>query len=45
MTNADLTGHWKITKMEVWDAAYIDLAVPGMALDAIPGPRPSKCVD
>lgn len=29
MTNAALIGYWKITKMEVWDAAYIDLVVPG----------------
>lgn len=29
MTNAALIGYWKITKMEVWDASYIDLVVPG----------------
>lgn len=29
MTNADLIGYWKITKMDVWDAAYVDLVVPG----------------
>lgn len=29
MTNAALIGYWKITKMEVWDALYVDLVVPG----------------
>ena len=27
--DADLVGYWKITKMEVWDQAYVDLVVPG----------------
>jgi len=29
ITDADLVGYWKITKMELWDQAYIDLVVPG----------------
>lgn len=29
MTNAALIGYWKITKMDVWNAAYVDLVVPG----------------
>jgi hypothetical protein len=28
-TNDDLIGYWKITKMEVWGQAYVDLVVPG----------------
>ena len=27
--DADLVGYWKITKMEIWDQAYIELVVPG----------------
>ena len=27
--NDDLIGYWKITKMEVWGQAYVDLVVPG----------------
>jgi hypothetical protein len=27
-TNDDLIGYWKITKMEVWGQAYVDLVVP-----------------
>ena len=27
--DADLVGYWKITKMEIWDQAYVDLVVPG----------------
>src|SRR6266481_2353229 len=29
MTHDDLLGFWKITKMDVWDQAYVDLVVPG----------------
>ena len=29
MKNDDLIGYWKITKMEVWGQAYVDLVVPG----------------
>jgi len=29
MTNDDLIGYWKITKMDVWGQAYVDLVVPG----------------
>jgi hypothetical protein len=29
MTNAALIGYWRIRKMDVWDAAYVDLVVPG----------------
>lgn len=36
MTNAALIGYWKITKMEVWDAAYVDLVVPGFILLKLP---------
>ena len=28
-TSDDLIGYWKITKMEVWGQAYVDLVVPG----------------
>jgi len=30
MTSVDLVGRWKITKMDVWDQAYVDLVVPGI---------------
>ena len=29
MKNDDLTGYWKITEMNVWGQAYMDLVVPG----------------
>jgi len=29
MKNDDLIGYWKITKMDVWSQAYVDLVVPG----------------
>jgi hypothetical protein len=29
MKHDDLLGYWKITKMDVWDQAYVDLVVPG----------------
>lgn len=29
ITEADLVGYWKITKMETWGQAYVDLVVPG----------------
>ncbi len=29
MKNDDLVGYWKITKMDVWSQAYVDLVVPG----------------
>ena len=29
MKNDDLIGYWKITEMEVWGQAYVDLVVPG----------------
>ncbi len=29
MTNAAFIGYWRITKMDVWDTAYVDLIVPG----------------
>lgn len=28
MTNVALIGYWRITKMDVWDAAYVDLVAP-----------------
>ena len=29
MKHDDLIGYWKITKMDVWGQAYVDLVVPG----------------
>jgi hypothetical protein len=29
MKSEDLIGYWKITKMEVWGQAYVDLVLPG----------------
>jgi hypothetical protein len=39
MKNDDILGYWKITKMEVWGQAYVDLVVPGFIEFEMDGDR------